>query len=535
MTVVNAMKDFLVYAWNKQQGVLSKGTNKPTPAEKRKLESQDDYTKLSKEEWQAAKKKRKKERGKMLKIAKKEAKLNGRAAMVMPAVPKVHSYKPDIQTNPKGSAFSSLKKYLSRNTMEFISKLSFEKMTNIQAIVIPLLAAGTNVKYTSPPATGKSLSFLIPAMDRLHKTSFKKSAGAGVIILCPNLGLCHQSKSQLDNLLLNTTSQRYTTCVAAGGSQLDTEAHHVKCANILFCTPASLHEHLDNTCGFSIDQVMYIVLDEYDILLSHYDYLPHVHAIRSKLPKKYQMTMLSSTRGSEDEDVFALLMGGRKFADVDLTADLDCKLSPGVLQEYVLCPTHYRLPILQKVLLENPTMKTVVFCMLSDTIQLCSGLLTVLGVNNTALHDGMDGSGLGAHTLQWSGVLLCRDVDVLGWHLQDVERVVHLDPPLSPSMYAHRVGVAARAPDAKGVSIALLRPEETCFLELLQEQLGALLLRRNVALGHLSGQLATMHMAVHNTPGLESTARRAASLYRNSYRRLKPKTMFPFQGLHNTE
>ncbi|XP_018021082.1 ATP-dependent RNA helicase DDX18-like isoform X2 [Hyalella azteca] len=484
----------------------------------------------------------------MIKIARKEAKLKGRMPVILPATPKLCPFVPNFKRNPRGCPVSVLEKVLTKETLNDIKNLNFNKIADIQAIAIPLLAKGTNARIIAEPASGKTLAFLIPVLDRLRRTNFNKENGVGVLVLCPNSGLCEQSRAELHKLVHRSSGDSFTSSVAYGCDDDQTSA------NVLFCTPASLCHHLQNTPNFSLEKVFMLVLDEFDFLLCHYDQVPHMQTILPKLPKKLQVVMVSATHGKEDAELVALYFGGRKYADVDLSAPRGAGLSPHVTLEYMLCPTHYRLGLLVKALQQSAARKTLVFFTLDATVQLYSRVLAVMGIPNIAYHSGLTReqrtSTHKTFVSVTSGVLLCCDADVLGWHVQNVDCVLQVDPPHNTSVFARRVGFAGRhlagsaaagdtngtpAKDAKVSCLTLLRPEETCYLELLQNDLSVLLNRRIINTGHLPSLLATTHMAVHNTPGLQEAASKAAASYRNNYRRLKPKTMFPAQGLHKVE
>ena len=56
-------------------------------------------------------------------------------------------------------------------------------------------------------------------------------------------------------------------------------------------------------------------------------------------------------------------------------------------------------------------------------------------------------------------MLVATDVAARGIHVDDVDLVVHFDPPADPKDYLHRSGRTARA-GARGTVLSLLLPEE---------------------------------------------------------------------------
>ena len=79
------------------------------------------------------------------------------------------------QTEGELQKFSELK--LSENTMKGIQDMGFTTMTEIQQRTIPALLAGRDVLGAAKTGSGKTLSFLIPAIEMLQALRFKPRNG----------------------------------------------------------------------------------------------------------------------------------------------------------------------------------------------------------------------------------------------------------------------------------------------------------------------------------------------------------------------
>lgn len=86
-------------------------------------------------------------------------------------------------------AFFSNKKFEDLPVNEIIKKgiaaQGFETMTHIQARTIPHLLKGRDVLGAAKTGSGKTLSFMIPALELLLKANFTQKNGTGVIIITP--------------------------------------------------------------------------------------------------------------------------------------------------------------------------------------------------------------------------------------------------------------------------------------------------------------------------------------------------------------
>lgn len=80
---------------------------------------------------------------------------------------------PAIGDDPK--KFTDLK--LSSKTMQAISDMDFDTMTEIQQRGIPPLLAGKDVLGAAKTGSGKTLAFLIPAVEMLSNLRFKPRNG----------------------------------------------------------------------------------------------------------------------------------------------------------------------------------------------------------------------------------------------------------------------------------------------------------------------------------------------------------------------
>src|SRR5207253_5121949 len=93
------------------------------------------------------------------------------------------------------------------------------------------------------------------------------------------------------------------------------------------------------------------------------------------------------------------------------------------------------------------------------------------GVDAGAIHGNLNQSqrtrALEAFISGRSRVLVATDVAARGLHVDDVDLVVHFDPPNDHKDYLHRSGRTARA-GANGTVVALVQPEQLRDVQRLQ-------------------------------------------------------------------
>lgn len=66
---------------------------------------------------------------------------------------------------------------MSNETMNAIKTMGFKDMTEIQAKAIPKLLEGLDLRGTAKTGAGKTLAFLIPAVELMYKLKFKPRNG----------------------------------------------------------------------------------------------------------------------------------------------------------------------------------------------------------------------------------------------------------------------------------------------------------------------------------------------------------------------
>ena len=111
------------------------------------------------------------------------------------------------------------------------------------------------------------------------------------LVLAPTRELAFQTKQQFEAL---GALIRAKACVIVGGMDLVSQAIELaKGPHIVVATPGRLMDHLENTKGFSLRNLKYLVMDEADRLLD-LDFGPSIDKILKVLPRDGRRTYLFS-------------------------------------------------------------------------------------------------------------------------------------------------------------------------------------------------------------------------------------------------
>lgn len=359
---------------------------------------------------------------------------------------------------------------LSEKTMKAINDMPFDTMTEIQRRGIPPLLAGRDVLGAAKTGSGKTLSFLIPAVEMLHSLRFKPRNGTGVIIVSPTRELALQIFGVARELMEHHSQ---TFGIVIGGANRRAEAEKLaKGVNLIVATPGRLLDHLQNTQGFVFKNVKALVIDEADRILE-VGFEDEMRQIIKILPKEDRQTMLfSATQTTKVEDLARIsLRPGPLYINVD-HAEEHSTVS-GLEQGYTICEADMRFRLLFTFLKKHPLKKIIVFFSSCNCVKYFSELLNYIDLPVLDLH-GKQKQQKRTNTFfefcnAKQGTLICTDVAARGLDIPAVDWIVQFDPPDDPRDYIHRVGRTARGANAKGKSLMFLQPNEVGFLSHLKE------------------------------------------------------------------
>lgn len=128
----------------------------------------------------------------------------------------------------------------------------FITMTSIQKSALPFALTGKDVLGAAKTGSGKTLSFLIPALERLYRSKWTAMDGLGVLILSPTRELALQIFEVLRKI---GKHHSFSAGLLIGGKDLKQEQDRVGRMNILVCTPGRLLQHMDQTPDFFCDHL----------------------------------------------------------------------------------------------------------------------------------------------------------------------------------------------------------------------------------------------------------------------------------------
>lgn len=324
----------------------------------------------------------------------------------------------------------------------------------IQVDTLPDTLAGRDVLGRGRTGSGKTLAFSIPLAARLGGRSTRAAGRPRGLILAPTRELATQIAAVVEPLA-HTSGLKVTTIFGGVSQNRQVDALR-RGVDIVIACPGRL-EDLMRQKFVTLDDVEITVLDEADHM-ADLGFLPGVTRIMNATPKDGQRLLFSATL---DNGVDKLV---KRFLNNPVLHSVDEAHSP------VAAMTHHVFDVAgmdaKKDLvrtLASGTGRRILFMRTKHQARKLAKQLTDSGIPAVDLHGNLSQNArdrnLAAFASGEARVLVATDVAARGVHVDDVELVVHVDPPAEHKAYLHRSGRTARA-GSTGDVVTLVLPDQ---------------------------------------------------------------------------
>lgn len=362
--------------------------------------------------------------------------------------------------------------------------LKFDHMMPVQAATLhELLQNKIDCLAQARTGTGKTIAFLLPAIQNMINSRRGNKFGVSTLILTPTRELAMQIQKEAEALLQRLP--QYKVTIAIGGTNKNAESRKIAHGcDILVATPGRLIDHLsEESFQHHFRAVQTLVLDEADRMLDM-GFLPSIKQIINHLPQKAmvprQSMLFSATFDQQIQEVSRqFLNNGYKF--ISTIPIGEANTHKRVPQFYVEVPEMSDLaPALLATIraekAENPSaaFKAIVFtptAALADfyghVLEKSSGMPTV-----SVLHSRKSQSTRTRLTEDFknatNAIVVATDVIARGMDFPNVSHVIQVGLPSDKESYIHRIGRTARA-EADGRGVLILTRHENWYLRQMKD------------------------------------------------------------------
>jgi superfamily II DNA/RNA helicase len=342
---------------------------------------------------------------------------------------------------------------------------NYTQPTEVQATAIPPAFAGTDLMVSSRTGSGKTASFMLPALARVMAAREARKTAPKILVLTPTRELALQVTRAAGDYGRFIKGLRIASVV--GGVPYGAQLMALRGPlDIIVATPGRLIDHLGSGKA-NLSGIEMLVLDEADRMLDM-GFIEDIHHIAAATPAARQTVMYSATFGGHVGQLARELLREPQRIDVashtTSHADIEQRL-------HWADSLAHKNALLEHILAERDLDQAVVFTSTQRDADVLAERLADMGHAVAALHGGMPQgrrnrvlSGLRERRLR---VLVATDVAARGIDVPSISHVINYGLPMKEEDYVHRIGRTGRAGRA-GLAVTLAERRDSGMIHRIQ-------------------------------------------------------------------
>jgi len=327
---------------------------------------------------------------------------------------------------------------LNESLCQACTSLGWNAPSKIQTEAIPVALEGKDIIGLAETGSGKTGAFALPVLHFLLQNPQRLYA----LVLTPTRELAYQISEQFEALGAGIGIK---CAVIVGGMDMVSQALALtKKPHVIIATPGRLVDHLENTKGFNLRPLKFMIMDEADRILNM-DFEDEVDKILKVIPKERSTYLFSATMTKK----VAKLQRASLQDPVRVEVSTKFQTVEKLQQSYIFIPNKYKDCYLVSILNDLAGNSFIIFAGTCNNVKRICLLLRHLGFHAIPLHGQMSQSkrlgALNKYKSKTRTILIATDVASRGLDIPHVDIVINFDIPTHSKDYIHRVGRTARA------------------------------------------------------------------------------------------
>jgi len=353
--------------------------------------------------------------------------------------------------------------------LKAVQQCGYTTPTPVQAETIPKVLDGHDIIASANTGTGKTASFVLPALQLLTKRRFnKKQYGKpSVLVLTPTRELANQVSQAIRNYGKNVHC--FSTSLVGGmpyGPQIKSLSRQI---DIVVATPGRLLDMLERR-RIDLSYVNMLVLDEADRMLDM-GFVDEVNKIADSTPEDRQTLLFTATWDNTLAKLAQTLLKEPERIQIETEPTQD-----NIEQRlHVADDFDHKTRLLEHLLDDDKLTQAIIFSATKQGADILAQDLVAQGHAAAALHGDMK---QGARTRTLTNLrrgklrlLVATDVAARGLDITTLSHVINFDLPRFAEDYVHRIGRTGRA-GAAGTAISFALPDDLLHLERIERYTG---------------------------------------------------------------
>ena len=340
---------------------------------------------------------------------------------------------------------------LSSDSLKILKGLKFENPTPIQEKVIPVALQGNDVMGTAQTGSGKTLSYILPIVEKLRKNVNDK-----FLILAPTRELSEQVFSVAKIFLGH--GKPFKAINLIGGKGIFSQINQLKKnPQIIIGTPGRIIDLLERK-SFSLSKCSIVVLDEMDRMLDMgFGY--QVDKIMKQVNKNRQMIMLSATIPAQIRKVSSKYLKNPVNISIENNDVIETNIKQKVIKTI---PNEKVNELINQI--DQRKGSILIFAKTKIGVDKLVKKLKANSVKASALHGGMRQNKRSKIMQNFRDerfrILVATDIASRGLDVPHIEHIINYDMPQAPEDFIHRIGRTARA-GSVGEAVSFLTQKDT--------------------------------------------------------------------------
>lgn len=330
------------------------------------------------------------------------------------------------------------------------------KPTEIQQHAIPIALQGSDIIMSAPTGTGKTVAYLIPALEYLANKRHYKSRSPRVVILAPTRELAKQIHKSAQRFICYRHIRLLTLI---GGIDRDIQKKWLcRKIDLLIATPGRLIKFISHK-QINVSNLEMLIVDEMDRLFDS-GFIHEVARIVSAMPALKQTILVSATSNADVLEVAKNMLDDPIHIEVGNTHKPPSMISQWIHQ---VDDMRHKKALLYSYLENDIVSQTIIFTATKTLTSHLARELRYHGYSSAALHSDIKQSTRN-HIINdmYSGeikILVATDLAARGLDIPTISHVFNFDLPHMTEDYIHRVGRTGRC-NTKGIAISFVGPQD---------------------------------------------------------------------------
>lgn len=348
---------------------------------------------------------------------------------------------------------------------DLLHKQGIDEPTEIQAQSIPALFKGRDVLAQAQTGTGKTLAFLLPALQQIRTDLSREQ----VLIVAPTRELAKQIADVAETL---APALSVDVLSLIGGKTIENQLQKLhRHPHIIIGTPGRLLDHC-NRNSLDLSNVKRVIVDEADQMLQA-GFLEDIDMLISMTPKSRQLLFFSATIPDKI----------RNLAKKHMTNPLVLNVREGetialetIEQRIYMVSEEHKLDLLCRMLTDMNSYLAIVFCNTKERTSILASDLIARDFNIGELHGDMS-QGRRTQVLRdfakaKTQILVATDIAARGIDIEGITHVFSYDVPHDVDYYIHRIGRTGRA-GSEGLAIMFATAADETWVRRIEHNIQA--------------------------------------------------------------